>query len=107
MIGIDCTRISRWQNMQVTKLDRFARLLKQNNSEPLTIAKAWACSEAMYKALGYNPNGVISFPKKKPPVFKGEENIVLSLTHEGDFVIAVAINTNQFQQQQSFHQSLN
>lgn len=107
MIGIDSTRISRWQNMSDKKLKRFSTLLQQETHEPLTIAKAWACSEAIYKAIGYTPSGVIEFPKKKPPVFIGEEKIVLSLTHEGDFVIAIALNTNQFQQQQSFHRSLN
>ena len=91
MIGIDCTTISRWEKFHVRKRERMAKLLKQDNTDPLVLAKSWACMEAMYKATGYNPNGYVVFEKRKPPVYIGDEKIFLSLTHEGNQVIAVAL----------------
>jgi phosphopantetheinyl transferase (holo-ACP synthase) len=91
MIGIDCTSISRWKKFRPEVRKRMAILLKQDNTDPLHLAKSWACAEAMFKATGYNPNGYVSFEKRKPPRYVGQEKIFLSLTHEGDNVIAVAL----------------
>ena len=92
MIGIDCTSISRWNSFSLPLRERMAKLLKQDSTDPLTLAKSWACAEAMYKATGYNPDGYVSFEKGKPPTYVGQEKIFLSLTHEGNNVIAVALS---------------
>jgi phosphopantetheinyl transferase (holo-ACP synthase) len=63
----------------------------QTTTDPRTMAKWWACHEAILKAVGYRPKGEITFPKDSAPQYKGEEQVHLSLTHEGDLVIAIAL----------------
>jgi len=91
MIGIDCTTISRWQNIRPSIRQRMADHFGQPTIEPKTMAKWWACHEAILKAVGYRPTGEITFPKDSAPQYKGKERVHLSLTHEGDLVIAIAL----------------
>lgn len=96
MIGIDITRISRFENMK--NLDRFIKRFNVDGSTPLAAAKTWACLEAVYKAEG---GGVTSdqvrilFPKNSAPQLVDVNNTLgkyhLTLSHEGDLVVAVAV----------------
>jgi phosphopantetheinyl transferase (holo-ACP synthase) len=105
MIGIDLTRISRFEKID---LKRLGEKLGHELDSPKTAAKIWAIYEALTKAEGKQIN-----PKKIKIVFKvacaptveciAEDPIavnthnelsgdyVLSLTHEGDYVAVVAL----------------
>lgn len=97
MIGIDITRISRFKEM--THLKKFLCRFNVDGDTALAAAKTWACLEAIYKAEsgGYAINDVkILFPKNQAPkvielnpVLKYD--YTLSLTHDGDLVVAVAL----------------
>jgi phosphopantetheinyl transferase (holo-ACP synthase) len=63
----------------------------QESIEPKYMAKWWACHEAILKAVGHRPAGKITFPINSAPQYAGKERIHLSLTHEGDLVIAIAL----------------
>ncbi len=99
MIGIDITRISRFQSM--SRLDKFIENLNVDGSTPLAVAKTWACVEALIKANGspFKYSQIrIKFPKDMPPQIEDPNNILngkyyLSLSHEDDMVIAVAVKT--------------
>jgi phosphopantetheinyl transferase (holo-ACP synthase) len=100
MIGIDMTTISRFENINLIKL---GTRLGQTIDTPMTAAKIWACLEAIIKAeqKHINPKNNLKFvfEKNKPPVVLDigkilSSDYVLSLTHEGDNVIAVALKQN-------------
>ena len=97
MIGIDITKISRFE-----KMDNLARFIKKSNVDgttPVAAAKTWACLEAVYKAEG---GGVTSkqlrvlFPKNSAPKIIDVDNTLkynytMTLSHEDDLVVAVAL----------------
>ena len=105
MIGIDLTRISRFEKID---LKRLGQKLGHELDSPKTAAKVWAIYEALTKAEGRPIN-----PKKIKIIFKlacaptvqciAEDPIALnmqnelsgdytlSLTHEGDYVAVVAL----------------
>ena len=89
MIGIDLTRISRFESM---KLDRLGERLGQSLDSPRTAAKVWCCLESLIKARGsrliFNPG---QRPNIEDPENVLEGNYTLSLSHEGDLISAVAI----------------
>ncbi len=99
MIGIDITRISRFKEM--THLNRFIEKFNVDGDTPVAAAKTWACLEAIYKAEGGGVESKdvrILFPKNKSPrvievnpVLKYE--YTLTLSHEDDLLIAVALGT--------------
>ena len=107
MIGLDLTRISRFENID---LKRLGAKLGHELDSPKTAAKIWAVYEALTKAEGrkINPHKIkISFQRACAPSvdnidiplvsnpekeLKGE--YILSLTHEGDYVAVVALNVN-------------
>lgn len=97
MIGIDMTRISRFQEMK--KLEKFCEKYNVVNVDALEAAKTWACLESITKAegRGYDFTKVhIRFPFDSPPLVVDNENILpnkyfLTLSHEGDLVVAVAL----------------
>lgn len=91
MIGVDCTRISRWHDISPRIRQRMADHFGQTTTDPRTMAKWWACHEAILKAVGYRPKGQITFPKDSAPQYTGNERVYLSLTHEGDLITAVAL----------------
>ena len=99
MIGIDLTKISRFNRFD---LDRLGSRLGQKLDSPVTAAKVWACLEAIIKAeqQRINPKKLqFVFEKNKPPVVLDPSNVlsgeyILSLTHEDDFVAAVALRKN-------------
>lgn len=92
MIGIDITTLSRFKAIN---LDRLGKRLCQSFSSPMHAAKYWACYEAMIKAKGSAIDPAtfqLHFPKEKAPYVTGLPYI-LSLSHEGNYVVAVAIET--------------
>jgi phosphopantetheinyl transferase (holo-ACP synthase) len=96
MIGIDATSISRFNNIDLKKLGKKlgAELTSSKHA-----AKTWACLEAIYKASPtkfHFKDIQITFKEKCPPEIIDVNNVlgsryVLSLTHEKDLCIAVAI----------------
>lgn len=95
MIGIDITKTSRFSH----PINRYNERLGTSFSSVTDVAKCWACYEALLKANGkyfdmkdititfpYNSAPQIHDPKK---VLKGE--FCLSLSHEDNIIIAVAI----------------
>lgn len=90
MIGIDITNLSRFKDIN---LDRLGKRLCQSFSSPMHAAKYWACYEAMIKAKGSAIDPAtfqLHFPKEKAPYVEGLP-YKLSLSHDGDYVCAVAI----------------
>ena len=99
MIGIDLTKISRFDRFD---LNRLGNKLGQTLDDTVSAAKVWACLEAITKAEQHkiNPKNLkLVFERNKPPVvldpnktLSGE--YVLSLTHEDGYVVAVAFRKN-------------
>lgn len=97
MIGIDITRISRFEKM--TGLARFLDKFHVDGDTALEAAKTWACLEAVYKAEagGYTFTDIkILFPKNQPPKIIELRPVLkydytLSLSHDHDLVVAVAL----------------
>ncbi len=99
MIGIDITRISRFRSMN--NLDRFLEKFNVDGKDPVAAAKTWACMESLVKANG-SPFAFskvrVLFPENSAPEISDPENILgskysLSLSHEDDLVVAVAVRT--------------
>jgi phosphopantetheinyl transferase (holo-ACP synthase) len=101
MIGIDITRISRFEKME--NLERFIKKFNVDGTTALAAAKTWACLEAVYKAEG---GGVTSdqvrvvFPKNAAPKIVDVDrslkyNYTMTLSHEDDLVVAVAFGTKE------------
>jgi phosphopantetheinyl transferase (holo-ACP synthase) len=97
MIGIDITKISRFERL--SKLDRFIKRFNVPGDDPVTAAKTWACLEAIYKAEGqaFDPKKIqLVFNKHQRPQIIDAESVlsgkyVLTLSHEDDLLVAVAI----------------
>jgi len=96
MVGIDLTRISRFERIP---LDRLGKFLGCELDTPKTAAKVWCCLEAIYKAEGQKfdfKKIKLVFEKNKRPVVIDSSNIlsgnyVLSLAHDGDLLTVVAM----------------
>lgn len=104
MIGIDLTRISRFEKID---LKRLGGKLGHELDTPKTAAKVWAIYEALTKAEGkkINPRKLkIVFKMAcaptvqnidSPKVFNPEKELsgeyIISLTHEGDYIAVVAL----------------
>lgn len=93
MIGIDITSVSRFKNI-ASGLPRLGKRFNVSWSTPKEAAKWWACHEAVIKCLGTPPDwntAQILFNPGSAPKFVGAQQIALSLSHEGDHVIAIAV----------------
>lgn len=96
MIGIDLTKISRFERFD---LDRLSDRLGQPLDDVTSAAKVWACLEAITKAeqKKIKPKKLkLVFERNRPPVVLDPSNTlsgeyVLSLTHEDGYVAAVAL----------------
>ena len=96
MIGIDLTTISRFESID---LGRLGSTLGQALSSPRHAAKVWCCLEALIKAKGSRfdfKKIKLIFDVGQPPRVEDVDNVlggqyVLSLSHEGDLVTAVAL----------------
>ena len=99
MIGIDLTKISRFNSIN---LDRLGNKLGHKLDSSLSAAKTWACLEAITKAEQHKispKNLKLVFERNKPPVVLDPNSTlsgeyVLSLTHEDGYVVAVAFRKN-------------
>ena len=99
MIGIDLIKISRFDRLN---LDKLGNKLGHTLNDSVSAAKVWACLEAITKAEQnkIKPKKLkLVFEKNKPPVVLDPNNTllgeyVLSLTHEDDYVVAVAFRKN-------------
>lgn len=116
MIGIDITLISRIEKLCSRWGEKgLAKFLSKKEivlaSKPSTIAGFWAAKEAASKALGTGIGKECGFHdikiKKLPsgqPILKYKKHIRkkynikkshLSITHDGDFAIAVVVNLSK------------
>jgi phosphopantetheinyl transferase (holo-ACP synthase) len=97
MVGIDITRISRFRSMN--NLPRFISKFNVDGTTPIAAAKTWACLESLFKAKGTSfgfTNIRIEFPKNSAPRIVDPDNVLdgtyhLTLSHEDDLVVAVAL----------------
>jgi phosphopantetheinyl transferase (holo-ACP synthase) len=97
MIGIDITKISRFERL--SNLDRFIKKFNVPGNNAIIAAKTWACLEAIYKAEGqpFDPKKIqLVFNKNQRPQIIDNESVlsgkyVLTLSHEEDLLVAVAI----------------
>lgn len=98
MVGIDLTRISRFETMPLGRLSEF---LGHDLDSPCTAAKVWCCLEAVVKAEGKTFNfkkvKLVFEPNQRPVINDPDKtlsgNYVLSISHEGDLVTAVAFRS--------------
>ena len=101
MIGIDITKISRFEKME--NLDRFIKKFNVDGTTALAAAKTWACLEAVYKAEGGDVTSDqvrVLFPKNSAPKIVDvthslKYNYTMTLSHEDDLVVAVAFGTKE------------
>lgn len=102
MIGIDITKISRFERME--NFDRFLTRFAVDGNTAVAAAKTWACIEALIKARGesFKFNQIkITFPYNSSPQIIDHSNVLggkyhLTLSHEDDLVVAVAIRVEMF-----------
>ncbi len=116
MIGIDITLISRIEKLYSRWGEKgLAKFLSKKEialaSKPSTIAGFWAAKEAASKALGTGIGKDCNFHDIKikklvsgQPILKYKKHIRkkynikkshLSITHDGDFAIAVVVNLSK------------
>jgi phosphopantetheinyl transferase (holo-ACP synthase) len=96
MIGTDITKISRFKSEW---LNRYNCRFNTNYSNIKDVAKFWACYESIVKAEGKQiqyRDIRISFPKSMAPQVEDVGNVlsgsyVLTLSHEDDLIIAIAL----------------
>lgn len=87
MIGVDMATISRFESL----IDRLNKLWGTKYATSIECAKHWTLSEAIYKAGGQLPGHTLEFEFKhgEPPTCNRPYH--LSLSHEGDTIVAVAL----------------
>jgi holo-[acyl-carrier protein] synthase len=99
-VGIDLTRISRFENKKenfinriLTKveLEEFNKL--KDDSKSTFLAVRWACKEAIFKATQdqkYLEYSILKHPSGEPYVLDHPE-MSISISHEGDYVTSIVI----------------
>jgi phosphopantetheinyl transferase (holo-ACP synthase) len=98
-IGIDLVDLNRFVNSR--HRDKFVSRFCTADAAPLTIAKTWACLEAIIKAEhdAFDPTLlIIQFPKNSSPIVQDPKKVLkyqyqLSISHEKSLVVAVALGT--------------
>ena len=99
MIGIDLVDLTRFET--TARLSRYLSRFCVDGTTPLAAAKTWACLEAITKAEDrpFDPTCIkVLFPKGLRPKINDPEhalsgNYILSVSHEAQMVIAIAIRT--------------
>jgi phosphopantetheinyl transferase (holo-ACP synthase) len=97
MIGIDLVDLTRFET--TARLSRYLSRFCVDGTTPLAAAKTWACLEAIIKAEDqpFNPTDIkVRFLKGHRPTVSDPKqvlsgNYVLSVSHDAQMVIAVAI----------------
>lgn len=102
-VGIDLTRISRFENKKenfinriLTKVELEEFLKLQDDSKSTFLAVRWACKEAIFKATqdqNYLSYSILKYPTGEPYVVNHPE-MSISISHEGDYVTAIVIVQN-------------
>ena len=99
MIGIDLVTVDRFEASG--RLSKFLSHFRVDGTTALAAAKTWACIEAIIKANDqeFDINKIrIRFPKGCRPEVEDPDQVlsssyVLSVSHEGSTVIAIALRT--------------
>jgi len=102
MIGIDIVKINRfkkninlWSKKILTESEK-AELNKSKNHLQY-IASRWAAKEAIFKLTNSSKKfSILNHANGAPYVFE-HPNLYVSISHEREYCIAVAINTLHFQ----------
>ena len=97
MIGIDLVDIARFESSR--HLPKFIKRFQIKDGTPVAVAKTWACLEAITKAedQAFDPTSIcIKFPPGCRPQVHDPDQVlsgsyVLSVSHQGQMVTAVAI----------------
>ena len=94
MIGIDITAIGRFKRSteSLSKILSADELLEYNKVKNKVnyLAGRWAAKEAVFKAAGLN-NAIILSHSNGSPYVKDREDIVVSISHERAYAVAVAV----------------
>jgi phosphopantetheine--protein transferase-like protein len=104
MIGIDMVHIPTFiEQLELggeVFLARTFQAEEMKNSKPEHLAGLWAAKEAVMKATGLKINEflkiVIHHQKNGQPIARvGTQEIAISITHHGDYAVAVAFLGSQ------------
>jgi holo-[acyl-carrier protein] synthase len=95
MIGIDITKISRFADDSDRMADKILTEdelseYEKSQSKLNYLAGRWAAKEATFKATGLDKVSILSEDSGKPYV-KDHEDIFISISHDYDYAIAVAV----------------
>jgi phosphopantetheinyl transferase (holo-ACP synthase) len=96
-LGIDITNIGRFE--QSSHLPKYIKRFNVEKFTALEAAKTWACLEALVKAEpeSFDPTDIqIRFPQNSAPLVIDSKKLLkydylLSISHEGSMVVAVAL----------------
>jgi holo-[acyl-carrier protein] synthase len=99
MIGIDITNINRFKKNMDRLADKILTVeelseYNQSKNKSNYLAGRWACKEAVFKATGLDDVCVLSKTDGKPFI-KDHHDIEISISHDREFAIAVAILNKQ------------
>ncbi len=108
MIGIDLVKISRfkknidlWSKRILTDLEKEE--LKNSKNQLQYIASRWAAKEAIFKLTNsLKKFSILNHSTGEPYVFE-HPNLCISISHEREYCMAVAINTLYFQERNYDH----
>jgi len=97
MLGVDLVDLTRFET--TSRLQRFCERFQVDGNTAMAAAKTWACLEAIVKAEDqpFEPTRIsIRFPKhQRPEVYDPDQvlsgSYVLSVSHQGQMIIAVAL----------------
>ena len=99
-VGIDLVLVSRFINKSehfinrvLTEKELSLYSLLNEEKRIIFLASRWACKEAIYKATQdekYLSYSILNNEKGKPYV-DGFPNMSISISHDGDYVIAICI----------------
>jgi holo-[acyl-carrier protein] synthase len=108
MIGCDIVKISRFKNNLDKLTNRILTPLEKkeyNNADNKLnyIAGRWAAKEALFKLTNSSENFSILNYESGAPYVVNYPNLCVSISHEREFCIAVAINTLNFKESQNDH----
>jgi holo-[acyl-carrier protein] synthase len=108
MIGIDIVKINRfkkninlWSKKILTESEK--KELKNSKNQLQYIASRWAAKEAIFKLTNSSEKfSILNHATGAPYVFE-RPNVCISISHEREYCIAVAINTLHFQEKNYDH----
>ena len=103
MIGIDIVKINRfkkninlWSKKILTESEKAE--LKKSKNHLQYIASRWAAKEAIFKLTNSSEKFSILNHVNGSPYVYDHPNLCISISHEHEYCMAVAINTLYFQE---------